>query len=93
VSVDQVGASHFESLAQVYEERFGRQYGFFRPYVQQVIYRYLDCGDLHTSFARVNIKVERSIGTLKWGYQFSWIRYLGLKKGIWSFISMQWHLI
>ncbi len=25
---------------QVYEERFERQYGFFRPYVRKVIYRY-----------------------------------------------------
>ena len=31
---------HFETFEQVYEERFERQYGFFRPYVRQVIYRY-----------------------------------------------------
>ena len=29
------------------------QYGFFRPYVKQVIYRYLDCGILKNGFARV----------------------------------------
>ena len=44
---------HFETLEQVYDERFSRQYGFFRPYVRQVIYRYLDCGILHNGFARV----------------------------------------
>ena len=44
---------HFEAFEQVYEERFERRYGFFRPYVRQVIYRYLDCGDLHNGFARV----------------------------------------
>ncbi|HPJ66524.1 MAG TPA: transposase [Desulfobacteraceae bacterium] len=44
---------HFEKLEQVYDERFSRQYGFFRPYVKQVIYRYLDCGILHNGFARV----------------------------------------
>ncbi len=32
---------------------FERQYGFSRPYVSHVIYRYLDCGDLHSGFARV----------------------------------------
>jgi len=37
---------HFETFEQVYEDRFERQYGFFRPYVKQVIYRYLDCGVL-----------------------------------------------
>jgi len=44
---------HFETFEQVYEERFERQYGFFRPYIRQVIYRYLDCGDLHNGVARV----------------------------------------
>jgi len=34
------------------DEHFSRQYGFWRPYVEQVIYRYLDCGDLHNGFAR-----------------------------------------
>ena len=33
---------HFEAFEQVYDERFERQYGFFRPYVRQVIYRFLD---------------------------------------------------
>ncbi len=44
---------HFETLEQVYDERFARQYGFFRPYVRNVIYRFLDCGILHNGFARV----------------------------------------
>jgi len=44
---------HFETFEQVYEDRFERQYGFYRPYVRQVIYRYLDCGILHNGFARV----------------------------------------
>ncbi|MFC1817157.1 hypothetical protein ACFL0M_14750 [Thermodesulfobacteriota bacterium] len=34
---------HLEAFEQVYEDRFQRRYGFFRPYVKQVIYRYLDC--------------------------------------------------
>jgi len=45
--------SHFEEVEQIYDERFAKQYGFFRPYVKQVIYRYLDCGILHNGFARV----------------------------------------
>jgi hypothetical protein len=35
---------HFEAFEGMYEERFERQYGFFRPYVKEVIYRYLDPG-------------------------------------------------
>ena len=31
-------------LEQVYGERFATRYGFLRPYVKQVIYRFLDCG-------------------------------------------------
>jgi hypothetical protein len=38
---------HFEALVQVYEERFERPCGFWRPYLQKVIDRYLECGDLH----------------------------------------------
>ena len=44
---------HFETFEQVYEDRFERRYGFFRPYVGQVMLRYLDCGILHNGFARV----------------------------------------
>jgi len=44
---------HFERFEQAYEELFERQYGFLRPYVKKVIYRYLDCGDPHNGFARV----------------------------------------
>jgi hypothetical protein len=46
-------SDHFERFERVYEERFEHCYGFFWPYVRQVIYRYLDCGDLHNSFTRV----------------------------------------
>jgi hypothetical protein len=37
----------------VYEERFERAYGFYRPYLRSVIYHYLDCGILRNGFARV----------------------------------------
>jgi len=44
---------HFETFEQVYDERFSTKYGFFRPYTREVIYRYLDCGDLRHGFARM----------------------------------------
>jgi hypothetical protein len=47
---------HLETFIQGYEERFERAYGFFRPYLLKVIYRYLDCGNLHNGFARVKCK-------------------------------------
>jgi len=37
---------NFETFALIYDDRFERQYGFFRPYVKLVIYRYPDCGVL-----------------------------------------------
>ncbi|MDD5414834.1 MAG: transposase, partial [Smithellaceae bacterium] len=46
----------FEAFVRLYDERFSRQYGFWRPYVEQVIHRYLDCGDPHNGFARVKCK-------------------------------------
>ncbi len=33
---------YFETFIRVYEEYFSRLYGFWRPYIEQVIYRYLD---------------------------------------------------
>jgi len=47
---------HLETFIQGCEERFEQTYGFFRPYLQKVIYRYLNCGDLHNGFARVKCK-------------------------------------
>ncbi len=44
---------HFEAFEGTYEDRFERRYGFFRPYVKEVICRYLDCGGLHNGFARI----------------------------------------
>ena len=32
---------NFETLEQVYDEHFAKKYGFFRPYVRQVIYSYI----------------------------------------------------
>jgi len=37
----------------VYEERFESQYGFWRPVIEQVVYKFLDCGVLEQGFARV----------------------------------------
>ena len=46
-------AGNLQLFEQVYEDRFERQYGFFRPYVKQVIWRYLDCEVLKNGFACV----------------------------------------
>lgn len=45
--------AHFEELEGAWEERYQRTCGFWRPLVMDVIYKYLDCGDLHFGFARV----------------------------------------
>jgi len=47
---------YFEALMQIYDDRFSKDYGFWRPYIEKVIYRYLDCGDLKNGFARVKCK-------------------------------------
>ncbi|HIJ54570.1 MAG TPA: hypothetical protein HPQ03_00450 [Deltaproteobacteria bacterium] len=49
---------YFEFFEQIYEERYERRYGFYRPYVMQVIRRYLDCGILNNGFARMNYNRE-----------------------------------
>jgi len=47
---------YFEKLIEEYDEHFSRDYGFWQPYIEKVIYRYLDCGDLNHGFARVKCK-------------------------------------
>ena len=44
---------HFETLEQVWPERFEKHFGFWRPYLKEVMMRYLACGDLHAGFARL----------------------------------------
>jgi hypothetical protein len=46
-------ADHFEEFERVYDERYERQYGFWRPVIAEVIEKYLDCGDLTHGFARI----------------------------------------
>jgi hypothetical protein len=49
----------FETFVQIDDEHFSRQFGFWRPYVEQVIYRYLDCDNLHNGFALKNADYKR----------------------------------
>ncbi len=45
--------NHFEELEGVWDDRYESRFGFWRPYIMDVIFKYLDCGDLHSGFARV----------------------------------------
>jgi len=40
-----------DRVCHVYDEHFSGQDWFWMSYIEQVIYRYLDCGDLHDGFA------------------------------------------
>ncbi len=44
---------HFDSFERNYEEKFEKQYGFYRPVISEVVREYLKCGDLKEGFARV----------------------------------------
>ena len=44
---------HFEQFATVYDERFARRWGYWRPVVARVVEKYLACGILEHGFARV----------------------------------------
>jgi hypothetical protein len=44
---------NFEELESLWDDQYASRYGFWRPYVTDVIYRYLECGDLHFGFAGV----------------------------------------
>jgi hypothetical protein len=63
---------YFETFVRIYDEHFSRQYGFWRPYVEQVIYRYLDCGDLHNGFARVKLVLDLMGDVMTAAMNISW---------------------
>jgi hypothetical protein len=44
---------NYETFLDTYDSRFREQYGYLRPVVSEVIYKYLDCGVLSNGFARV----------------------------------------
>ncbi len=46
-------ADNYEELESVWESAYQHMYGYWRPHVLDVIYKYLDCGDPHFGFARV----------------------------------------
>jgi len=45
--------AHYESVKGQWEERFQSRYGYWRPFVDEAVARYLDCGILENGFARV----------------------------------------
>jgi hypothetical protein len=44
---------HFEELERVWDERYEREYGFWRPEIRRVVEQFLECGDLRCGFARL----------------------------------------
>lgn len=44
---------YLEEFIRVYDDKYQKEYGFWRPVIQQVMEKYLECGDLHHGFARV----------------------------------------
>jgi ribosomal protein S27E len=44
---------NFDRFRAEYEHRFEKAYGYFRPVVQEVVDRYLDCGNPRSGFARL----------------------------------------
>lgn len=45
--------SHYDSFKEVYENKYQKQYGFFRPIIDEVVGRYKKCGILKHGFARI----------------------------------------
>ena len=48
--------THYEEFRDVYDERFAKRYGFWRSVTDEVVGKYLQCGDPHFGFARIRCK-------------------------------------
>ena len=48
--------SYYAEFRNVYDERFSKRYGYWRPVTDEVIDKYLQCGDPHYGFARIKCK-------------------------------------
>jgi len=44
---------YFDEFVAEYENRFERKYGYFRPIIQEVVEKYLDCGNPKCGFVRI----------------------------------------
>ena len=47
---------YFDEFVAEYESRFEREYGYFRPVIQEVVEKYLDCGNPKCGFARIRCR-------------------------------------
>ncbi len=45
--------NHFDHFEQIYDDKFEKNYGFYRQVISDVVRAYLKCGDLKEGFARV----------------------------------------
>ena len=57
--------NHFEELEQAWDDMYAFRLGFWRAYVMTVIYKYLDCGDLHFGLP-IPLRSHCNAGWLKW---------------------------
>ena len=44
---------YWEVLEDQWEERFRKRFGFLRSHLKQVMFNFLQCGDVHAGFARI----------------------------------------
>ncbi len=49
----QVLFHYFDKFLLEYEDRFEKEYGFFRPVIKEVVECYLDCGNPKCGFVRI----------------------------------------
>ena len=47
---------YYKEFRNVYDDRFSKRYGFWRPVTDEVVVKYLQCGDPHYGFARIRCK-------------------------------------
>lgn len=52
---------YFEQFLREYEDRFEREHGYFCPVIQDVVEKYLDCGNPMCGFACIRLIMSSRI--------------------------------
>lgn len=66
---------YYEQFISEYENRFEKEYGYFHPVTQEVVEKYLDCGNPKCGFVRIKCSDCGTEYLLTFSYKINFLKY------------------